>query len=58
MSAYRLTGEAKLSGSIEFIETLLEADAKFLLFCHHKVVLDSYEEYLKKKKIGHIRIDG
>ena len=58
MTAYRLSGEAKLQGSIEFIETLLEADAKFLLFCHHKVVLDSYEEYMKKKKVGYMRIDG
>ena len=34
-TAYRLTGEAKVSGTIEFLDTLLEAEAKFLLFCHH-----------------------
>ena len=57
-TAYRLTGEAKLSGSIDFIDTLLEAGAKFLLFAHHKSVLDGYETHLNKKKIGNIRIDG
>ena len=57
-TAYRLTGEAKLSGSIDFIETLLEAGAKFLLFAHHKSVLDGYENHLLKKKIGFVRIDG
>lgn len=56
--AYRLTGEAKVAGTIEFLETLLEAGAKFLLFAHHQLVLDSYEQHLKKKKVGHIRIDG
>ena len=53
-----MTGEAKLAGSIDFIDTLLEAGAKFLLFAHHKTVLDGYENHLKKKKIGYIRIDG
>jgi hypothetical protein len=35
MTAYRLTGEAKIPGCIEFIDTLLDAGAKFLLFAHH-----------------------
>jgi SWI/SNF-related matrix-associated actin-dependent regulator 1 of chromatin subfamily A len=37
---------------------LLEAGAKFLLFAHHRSVLDGYEAHLKKKKTGYIRIDG
>jgi len=57
-TAYRLSGEAKLSGSVEFIDTLLEAGAKFLLFAHHQAVLDTYEDHFKKKKVGYIRIDG
>jgi tryptophan synthase alpha subunit len=43
MTAYRLSGEAKVEGSLEFIDTLLEAGAKFLLFAHHKNILDAYE---------------
>ena len=58
MTAYKLTGEAKLEGSREFIDTLLEAGAKFLLFAHHQMVLDSYEQHMQKKKVGYIRIDG
>jgi len=58
MVAYRLTGEAKVAGSTEFIDTLLEAGAKFLLFAHHKCVLDAYEEFCKRKKTKTIRIDG
>ncbi len=40
MSAYRLTGEAKIKGCCEFIETLYENGAKFLIFAHHKSVMD------------------
>ena len=58
MTAYRLSGEAKIQGSIDFIETLLEAGAKFLLFAHHKLVLDHYEDLMKKRKTKYIRIDG
>jgi SWI/SNF-related matrix-associated actin-dependent regulator 1 of chromatin subfamily A len=58
MTAYRLSGEAKVAGAIEFIDTLLEAGAKFLLFAHHKCVLDAYEDFCSKKKVKTIRIDG
>ena len=58
MTAYRMSGEAKVQGSIDFLETLLEAGTKFLLFAHHVNVLDFYEQYLNKKKAGYVRIDG
>ena len=35
MTAYRLTGEAKVKGVCEFMETLAENGAKFLVFAHH-----------------------
>ena len=35
MSAYRLTGESKIEGVCEFIETLADNGAKFLVFSHH-----------------------
>jgi len=58
MTAYRLSGESKITGSFDFIEILLEAGAKFLLFAHHIAVLDKYEAYFQKKKTGCVRIDG
>ena len=35
MTAYRLTGESKVKGVCEFMETLAENGAKFLVFAHH-----------------------
>ena len=58
MVAYRLTGEAKVKGVCEFLETLSENGAKFLIFAHHKTVIDEIQKYLQQKKIGHVRIDG
>lgn len=50
MTAYRLTGEAKVKGSIEFIDILLESGSKFLLFAHHLSVLDAFQKYLISKQ--------
>ena len=60
MLAYKMSGEAKVQGCIEFIETLFDAGCKFLLFAHHKTVMDTLAEFLcKKKALGsYIRIDG
>ena len=46
MVAYRLTGEAKVKGVCEFIETLFENGAKFLIFAHHKAVIDELQKFL------------
>jgi len=58
MRAYGLTGEAKLDGCCDFIETLIDNGAKFLVFAHHMKVMDGLEAFLHKKKTGFIRIDG
>lgn len=58
MQAYRLTGESKVEGVCDFIETLLDAGAKFLVFAHHQVVMNKIEQFLAKSKSGYIRIDG
>lgn len=58
MHAYRLSGEAKVQGAFEFLDTLLEAGIKFLLFAHHRTVMDMYQKFMIKRKIGYIRIDG
>ena len=55
-----MSGEAKLQGCIDFVETLLEAGCKFLLFAHHRTVMDQLASFLQKKKaLGtFIKIDG
>eukprot|EP00347_Sterkiella_histriomuscorum_P013935 403362793 len=58
MSAYRLTGESKIDGITDFMDTLIQNSCKFIVFAHHQVVMDGIEEFVKKTKVGYIRIDG
>lgn len=58
MQAYRLSGESKVDGVCDFIETLSDAGAKFLIFAHHMTVIDRIEQFVQKQKIGYVRIDG
>ncbi|KAM7049182.1 SWI/SNF-related matrix-associated actin-dependent regulator of chromatin subfamily A-like protein 1 isoform 1-T2 [Acridotheres tristis] len=53
------TAEAKIRSVIEYILELLESgNNKFLVFAHHKIMLDAVVAELKKKHVEHIRIDG
>eukprot|EP00746_Dinoflagellata_sp_MGD_P123628 gnl/MRDRNA2_/MRDRNA2_58255_c0_seq1.p1 gnl/MRDRNA2_/MRDRNA2_58255_c0~~gnl/MRDRNA2_/MRDRNA2_58255_c0_seq1.p1 ORF type:complete len:728 (+),score=138.76 gnl/MRDRNA2_/MRDRNA2_58255_c0_seq1:154-2184(+) len=58
--ALELLGHAKAESCCRYIEDLLEAGiGKFLLFAHHRVVLDLLEQVLQKRLgQGYIRIDG
>ena len=58
MTAYKLTGEAKIKGILDFIATLLENEIKFIFFAFHLSVLSAVQEYLVKNKVYSIRIDG
>ena len=58
ITAYSLTGTAKVKGTIEFLETLIENKMKFIVFAHHYEVMDAIEDSIVKKKISYIRIDG
>ncbi|XP_074729607.1 SWI/SNF-related matrix-associated actin-dependent regulator of chromatin subfamily A-like protein 1 isoform X1 [Strix uralensis] len=56
---YNRTAEAKIHSVVEYILELLErGNDKFLVFGHHKIVLDAIVAELKKKHVEHIRIDG
>ena len=55
---YILSAEAKANGVKEYIRYLIDNRCKFLIFAHHKVMLDAIEEEVKKLKIDYIRIDG
>uniref|UniRef100_A0A8C9NHA4 SWI/SNF-related matrix-associated actin-dependent regulator of chromatin subfamily A-like protein 1 n=1 Tax=Serinus canaria TaxID=9135 RepID=A0A8C9NHA4_SERCA len=53
------TAEAKIRSVTEYILELLESgNNKFLVFAHHKIMLDAVVAELKKKHVEHIRIDG
>lgn len=56
---YNYTAEAKLQAIMEYITDMLEGGReKFLVFAHHKLVLDHITNELVKKKVSYIRIDG
>lgn len=56
---YNYTAEAKLQAIMEYITDMLECGReKFLVFAHHKLVLDHISSELGKKNISYIRIDG
>ncbi|SCP04929.1 DNA helicase, putative [Plasmodium ovale] len=55
---FKMTGYAKVKAIKEYISYLIDADIKFLLFCHHKLVMDEIDEFLKEKKTSFIRVDG
>lgn len=58
MDLWRKTGEAKAPAMLEYIEDLLEADHKVLVFAHHKSILDHFEDAFLRARRKHIRIDG
>lgn len=56
---YNHTAEAKLQAIMEYITDMLECGReKFLVFAHHKLVLDHITAELGKKNVTFIRIDG
>ncbi|XP_061580481.1 SWI/SNF-related matrix-associated actin-dependent regulator of chromatin subfamily A-like protein 1 [Cololabis saira] len=56
---YNQTAEAKLQAIMEYITDMLECGReKFLVFAHHKLILDHITTELVKKSVNFIRIDG
>jgi len=55
---FTLTGRAKAKGAADYISYLIHADCKFLVFGHHKEVLDVLEKQVISEKVDYIRIDG
>jgi SNF2 family DNA or RNA helicase len=43
---------------LEHVDTLLANDTKFLMFAHHKAVMNGLAHHLDKRGVGYIRIDG
>lgn len=55
---YTESADAKKPAVIEYLGTVIEAGCKFLIFAHHQPMIDSIHQFLLKKKVGCIRIDG
>jgi SWI/SNF-related matrix-associated actin-dependent regulator 1 of chromatin subfamily A len=47
MMAYKLTGDSKVAGITDFMETLIENNCKFIVFAHHQSVMDSLEQFVR-----------
>ncbi|KAH7546640.1 hypothetical protein FEM48_Zijuj01G0222900 [Ziziphus jujuba var. spinosa] len=52
------SAEAKIPAVLDYLATVVEAGCKFLIFAHHQLMIDSIHQFLLKKKVGCIRIDG
>ncbi|XP_052048386.1 SWI/SNF-related matrix-associated actin-dependent regulator of chromatin subfamily A-like protein 1 isoform X2 [Apodemus sylvaticus] len=56
---FNRTAEAKIPCVVEYVLDLLESGReKFLVYAHHKVVLDAVAKELGRKNVLYIRIDG
>ncbi|KAI5415421.1 hypothetical protein KIW84_040747 [Lathyrus oleraceus] len=55
---YTDSAEAKIPAVLDYLGTVIEAGCKFLIFAHHLSMIDAIHEFLLKKKVGCIRIDG
>ncbi|XP_012450401.1 uncharacterized protein LOC105773231 [Gossypium raimondii] len=55
---YTDSAEAKIPAVLDYLGTIVEADCKFIIFAHHQPMIEAIHQFLLKKKVGCIRIDG
>ncbi|CAD7700961.1 unnamed protein product [Ostreobium quekettii] len=55
---YTETAKLKVRAVQAYVNDLLEADDKFLIFAHHKDLINGIEKALNRRKASYIRIDG
>ncbi|XP_065215119.1 SWI/SNF-related matrix-associated actin-dependent regulator of chromatin subfamily A-like protein 1 [Planococcus citri] len=55
---YAETAKTKINAIKDYVCQVLEAGNKFLLFAHHKVVLDEVCKLLEEKQTYYIKVDG
>lgn len=53
-----LVGLAKAEAAEDIIQSFVEAGEKLVVFGHHHDVLDKMDDYLTKKGIIHVKVDG
>ncbi|CAO2838348.1 unnamed protein product [Amaranthus hypochondriacus] len=55
---YTDSAEAKIPAVLEYLGTIIEAGCKFLIFAHHQPMIEAIHQFIQKKKVGCICIDG
>ncbi|GMY28050.1 SWI/SNF-related matrix-associated actin-dependent regulator of chromatin subfamily A-like protein 1 [Fagus crenata] len=55
---YTNSAEVKIPAVLDYLGTVIEAGCKFLIFAHHQPMIEAIYQFLLKKKVGCIRIDG
>uniref|UniRef100_A0A7N1A5U0 SWI/SNF-related matrix-associated actin-dependent regulator of chromatin subfamily A-like protein 1 n=1 Tax=Kalanchoe fedtschenkoi TaxID=63787 RepID=A0A7N1A5U0_KALFE len=55
---YTDSAQAKIPAVLDYLGTVIEAGCKFIVFAHHLSMIDGIHQFLLKKKVGCIRIDG
>lgn len=58
LDLWQKTGTYKLPHINNFVKEEVKQGHKFLLFAHHKAIMDGLEENLKSLNVNYIRIDG
>lgn len=58
MDAYHKTAQIKCAAVQKYVEELLLSGDKFLIFAHHKELLDAISFTLNKARVKFVRIDG
>ncbi|KAH8341602.1 hypothetical protein KR059_011636 [Drosophila kikkawai] len=55
---YARTAEVKTRAVCAYVKTLLKEDKKFIIFAHHRVMMDAISDCLSQLKVHYVRIDG
>lgn len=58
LQAYSKTAEVKLESICNYLEIVLEKGTKFIIFAHHRTLVEGISEFLQKKQKSFIKIDG
>ncbi|KAJ8934749.1 hypothetical protein NQ318_004599 [Aromia moschata] len=52
------TAKMKIPSVCSYVLQVLERKVKFIVFAHHRIMLNAIEDIVKKKGVNYIRIDG
>ncbi|EDW04242.1 SWI/SNF-related matrix-associated actin-dependent regulator of chromatin subfamily A-like protein 1 [Drosophila grimshawi] len=55
---YARTAEVKTRAVCAYLKTLVKEQPKFIIFAHHRVMMDAISDCLRELKVQFVRIDG
>ncbi|XP_055386606.1 SWI/SNF-related matrix-associated actin-dependent regulator of chromatin subfamily A-like protein 1 [Condylostylus longicornis] len=58
LTYYAKTAEIKARAVCDYLKNLIKEQKKFIVFAHHKIMMNSISDFLLSKKVNFIRIDG